>query len=93
MFYKPIFIKIIQPFIFHPLQILEDPLSEGIKSTLIIRESRQDHFGIYNCTVVNSYGSDILEIMLKSQSKLCNNPYFVKCWIKWLLLILIIFCS
>ncbi|XP_073987777.1 irregular chiasm C-roughest protein-like isoform X2 [Rhodnius prolixus] len=47
--------------------VLEDPLSEGIKSTLIIRESRQDHFGVYNCTVVNSYGSDVLEITVKPQ--------------------------
>lgn len=47
--------------------VLEDPLSEGIKSTLIIRESRQEHFGVYNCTVSNPYGSDIVEITLKAQ--------------------------
>ncbi|XP_024083061.1 irregular chiasm C-roughest protein-like isoform X2 [Cimex lectularius] len=51
----------------HEYSVLEDPLSEGVKSTLIIRESRQDHFGIYNCTVVNAYGHDTLEITLKPQ--------------------------
>ncbi|XP_066905947.1 irregular chiasm C-roughest protein [Halyomorpha halys] len=47
--------------------VLEDPLSEGIKSTMIIRESKQDHFGVYNCTVINAYGADHLEITLKPQ--------------------------
>ncbi|KAF6215510.1 hypothetical protein GE061_010265 [Apolygus lucorum] len=51
----------------HDYSVLEDPLSEGIKSTMIIRESRQDHFGVYNCTVLNAYGSDTLEITLKPQ--------------------------
>jgi hypothetical protein len=49
--------------------ILEDPLPEGIKSTLVIRESRQQHFGAYNCSVTNPYGSDVVEINLKPQSK------------------------
>lgn len=44
--------------------ILEEPLAEGIKSTLIIRESHSKHFGSYNCTVVNEHGNDILEIQL-----------------------------
>uniref|UniRef100_A0A8D9EC13 Irregular chiasm C-roughest protein n=1 Tax=Cacopsylla melanoneura TaxID=428564 RepID=A0A8D9EC13_9HEMI len=47
--------------------VLEDPLKEGIKSTLIIRESRHDHFGMYNCSVANPYGSDNVEILLKPQ--------------------------
>ncbi|XP_054285218.1 irregular chiasm C-roughest protein-like isoform X3 [Macrosteles quadrilineatus] len=47
--------------------VLEDPLTEGIKSTLIIRESRLEHFGVYNCTVSNPYGSDVVEITLKAQ--------------------------
>jgi hypothetical protein len=47
--------------------ILEDPLPEGIKSTLVIRESRQQHFGPYNCSVTNPYGSDVVEINLKPQ--------------------------
>ena len=49
--------------------ILEDPLPEGIKSTLIIRESQTKHFGRYNCTVVNDYGNVVLEIDLVKQSK------------------------
>lgn len=49
--------------------ILEDPLMEGIKSTLIISESQAKHFGRYNCTVVNPYGNDTKEIDLIAQSK------------------------
>lgn len=49
--------------------VLEDPLPEGIKSTLIIRESEERHFGMYNCSVSNPYGSDVVEISLMPQSK------------------------
>lgn len=44
--------------------MLEEPLPEGIKSTLVIRESQSKHFGAYNCTVVNEHGNDVLEIDL-----------------------------
>lgn len=47
--------------------IIEEPLPEGIKSILIIRESQTKHFGSYNCTVVNEHGNDILEIELLRQ--------------------------
>lgn len=56
--------------------ILEDPLPEGIKSTLIIRESQSKHFGRYNCTVVNDYGNDVLEIDLLAQSKIFFLNFF-----------------
>ncbi|XP_045462512.1 irregular chiasm C-roughest protein-like isoform X1 [Harmonia axyridis] len=49
--------------------ILEDPLPEGIKSTLIIRESQERHFGMYNCSVSNPYGSDMVEINLMPQNR------------------------
>lgn len=51
------------------LQVLEDPLPEGIKSTLVIRDSRQEHYGSYNCSVTNKYGTDVADITLKLQSK------------------------
>ena len=50
--------------------ILEDPLPFGIKSTLIIKETAVKHFGRYNCTVINDYGYDILEIELAGESEL-----------------------
>lgn len=66
--------------------ILEDPLPEGIKSTLIIRESQSKHFGRYNCTVVNDHGNFVLEIDLMAQSmfdleffllfRICNQLHF-----------------
>ncbi|RZC39155.1 irregular chiasm C-roughest protein, partial [Asbolus verrucosus] len=54
--------------------ILEDPSPEGIKSTLIIRESREKHFGNYNCSVTNPYGSDVVEINLMQQKSI---PSFI----------------
>uniref|UniRef100_A0A182M1Q9 Ig-like domain-containing protein n=1 Tax=Anopheles culicifacies TaxID=139723 RepID=A0A182M1Q9_9DIPT len=42
--------------------ILENPSPEGVRSTLIISKSQRQHFGVYNCTVLNEYGSDSLEI-------------------------------
>uniref|UniRef100_A0A182SR59 Ig-like domain-containing protein n=1 Tax=Anopheles maculatus TaxID=74869 RepID=A0A182SR59_9DIPT len=42
--------------------ILENSSPEGVRSTLIIAKSQRQHFGTYNCTVVNEYGSDSLEI-------------------------------
>lgn len=47
----------------------EEPLQFGIKSTLVIRQSAMRHFGRYNCTVINEYGYDVLEIELNGESK------------------------
>lgn len=57
--------------------IIEEPLPEGIKSILVIRESQSKHFGSYNCTVVNEHGNDILEIELLRQGKY-EIPSFMK---------------
>ncbi|CAB3256032.1 unnamed protein product [Arctia plantaginis] len=44
---------------------LEETHTDRItKSTLVIRASEAKHFGHYNCTVVNFYGMDSLEINL-----------------------------
>lgn len=50
--------------------ILEDPSLRRIKSTLVINNSQDWQFGKYNCTVVNDYGVDVLQIDLLHQSKL-----------------------
>jgi hypothetical protein len=51
-------------------KIHEEPLPYGVKSTLVIeRSSASRHFGRYNCTVINDYGSDLLEIELNGESK------------------------
>ncbi|XP_058063827.1 irregular chiasm C-roughest protein-like [Anopheles bellator] len=42
--------------------ILENHSPEGVRSTLIINNSQRQHFGVYNCTVLNEYGADSLEI-------------------------------
>ncbi|XP_049882102.1 irregular chiasm C-roughest protein-like isoform X2 [Pectinophora gossypiella] len=44
---------------------LEETLTDRMmKSTLIIRESQTRHFGTYNCSVSNLYGTDSIEIRL-----------------------------
>lgn len=49
--------------------VLEEALPEGVRSTLIIRESGQRHYGRYNCTVVNDHGNDVIEIDLEAESE------------------------
>ncbi|XP_050530671.1 irregular chiasm C-roughest protein [Daktulosphaira vitifoliae] len=45
--------------------VLEDTLDDGgVRSTLVIRESRNEHFGTYNCTASNVYGFDSVNIAL-----------------------------
>jgi Immunoglobulin domain len=55
-------------------RIQEDALPYGIKSTLVIDNSALKHFGRYNCTVINEYGSDIMEIELNGENK-CKFNY------------------
>ncbi|CAG9789958.1 unnamed protein product [Diatraea saccharalis] len=44
---------------------LEKTLADHMtKSTLVIRKSEARHFGSYNCTVINSYGMETIEIIL-----------------------------
>lgn len=50
-------------------QIQEDALPFGVKSTLLIKHSEMKHFGQYNCTVINDYGQDTLEIELIVENK------------------------
>lgn len=50
--------------------ILEEVMSFGMKSTLVIRDSEAKHFGRYNCSVSNEYGQDYVEIELSGQRKL-----------------------
>lgn len=47
----------------------EDHTGRGITSTLVIQRSEEWHFGKYNCTVVNDYGVDVLQIELVQQSE------------------------
>lgn len=49
--------------------VLEEATVRGIKSTLVIRDGNDGHFGKYNCTVVNDYGVDVLQIELLPQSE------------------------
>lgn len=59
-------------------KITEHHVQFGIKSTLTIKESETRHFGRYNCTVLNDYGYDIMEIELSGESKFETN-FFRDC--------------
>ncbi|XP_059484778.1 irregular chiasm C-roughest protein-like [Neocloeon triangulifer] len=52
--------------------INEEPLPEGIKSTLVIRGAQSMHFGAYNCSASNAFGTDVAEINLRIQDGLKN---------------------
>lgn len=47
----------------------ESYLPDGVKSTLTIEENHVDYFGKYSCIVINSYGSDTLEIFFTEPSE------------------------
>lgn len=61
---------------FQDFTILEDIQPDGIRSTLVIRESQEKHFGSYNCSVTNEYGTDVVEINLMPQSKFSTQIKF-----------------
>lgn len=48
----------------------EEVLDDGVKSILTIVENSFDYFGKYSCIVINSYGSDTLEIEFGEPSEL-----------------------
>ncbi|XP_052899813.1 irregular chiasm C-roughest protein-like [Anopheles moucheti] len=48
---------------------LDIPIPNGVRSTLIIHHCQREHFGRYNCTVVNDYGIDFLEIDFVSKEQ------------------------
>ncbi len=46
-----------------------DPLPDGMRSTLIIQKAHDKYFGSYNCSVANDYGMDAAEIILRKECK------------------------
>uniref|UniRef100_A0A182QTQ6 Ig-like domain-containing protein n=1 Tax=Anopheles farauti TaxID=69004 RepID=A0A182QTQ6_9DIPT len=48
---------------------LDSPIPNGVRSTLVIHHCLREHFGRYNCTVVNDYGIDYLEIDFVSKEQ------------------------
>ncbi|XP_055624106.1 irregular chiasm C-roughest protein-like isoform X2 [Toxorhynchites rutilus septentrionalis] len=50
--------------------VVESHQPEGVKSTLIIHNSQRQHFGGYNCTVINDYGIDFVEIDFVSKENI-----------------------
>lgn len=79
--------------------ILEETTDLGIRSTLIIRNSQAWHFDSYNCSVVNDYGTDVLQVeLLHSQTvwryvtSAANLPIFITIAIMTVLILIVIVC-
>lgn len=79
--------------------ILENTTDQGIKSTLIIRNSQAWHFDRYNCSVVNDYGTDVLQIELmhgqtvwRYVTSAANLPIFLTIAIMAVLIMVVIVC-
>lgn len=51
------------------MTIHNDPLPDGVRSTLVIPEANERDFSSFNCSVANEYGMDANEITLKRRSK------------------------
>ncbi|XP_050086769.1 irregular chiasm C-roughest protein-like isoform X2 [Anopheles aquasalis] len=50
--------------------VIDDFLSDGVRSVLMIASCLREHFGSYNCTVANEYGIDFVEIdFISKESK------------------------
>lgn len=79
--------------------ILEEITEQGIKSLLIIRNSQSWHFDKYNCSVVNDYGTDVLQVELIHSQTLwryvtstANLPIFLTISVMTVLIIIVIVC-
>lgn len=79
--------------------ILEETTDQGVKSTLIIRNSQTWHFDKYNCSVVNDYGTDVLQVeLLHSQTvwryltSAANLPIFITIAVMTVLILIVIVC-
>lgn len=79
--------------------ILEETTEQGIKSILIIRNSQSWHFDKYNCSVVNDYGTDVLQVELMHSQTLwryvtstTNLPIFLTISVMTVLIIIVIVC-
>lgn len=81
----------------HEFSILEESTLHGIKSTLIIQNSQAWHFDKYNCSVVNDYGTDVLQIDLMQTETMMrqirnNLPIFLTVSIMAALILIVIVC-
>lgn len=79
--------------------ILENTTDQGVKSTLIIRNSQSWHFDRYNCSVVNDNGTDVLQIeLLHSQTvwryvtATANLPIFITIAVVTVVILIVIVC-
>ncbi|XP_050438792.1 irregular chiasm C-roughest protein-like isoform X2 [Adelges cooleyi] len=59
--------------------ILEEMVEggEAVKSILVIKDTRIEHFGTYNCTASNVYGVDSFNITLKAKNSFLNSSKIV----------------
>ena len=53
----------------------EEGLPYGGKSILQIIDTQKQDFGVYNCTVYNGKGNDVMMITLEEKGNLILNPF------------------
>ncbi|KAK8746811.1 hypothetical protein OTU49_016828, partial [Cherax quadricarinatus] len=51
-------------------EVSEDVTSQGLRHSLVIRNAQLKDFGAYNCSVSNTFGSDVFEIILNKKKTL-----------------------
>ncbi|XP_037073289.1 irregular chiasm C-roughest protein-like [Pollicipes pollicipes] len=50
--------------------VVEEVVVGGIRSLLVIPDAREEDFGLYNCSVTNTYGTDSALVILEKQREL-----------------------
>lgn len=79
--------------------IIEETTDQGVRSTLIIHNSQAWHFDRFNCSVVNDYGTDVLQVELQHSQTVwryitsaTNLPIFITIAIMTVLIVIVIVC-
>ncbi|KAG1684203.1 Irregular chiasm C-roughest protein [Nymphon striatum] len=59
-------------------EIVEDSLADGIRQVLVIKNAKDEDFTGYNCSVMNEYGIDVMQIQLHKQNPaMGKTPAFI----------------
>ena len=49
--------------------MVEETVPGGVRSLLVIPDATERDFGLYNCSVTNTYGADSALVILEKQSE------------------------
>lgn len=74
------FFQLIDPYTNSKYDLEEDILADGVRNRLVIHDTSEEDFGKYNCSVVNIYGTDGLEILLVQKGLWANVRLVFECY-------------